>query len=208
MPRTRLHSGTAGFSMMELMVTLAVVGTIAAIALPQISRAVAFERLNGAIRSVSNSAALAKTKAGAQFQRERLFLDRGANSYHLETCVPVVGAVPPRCNWTADSATTSLPINVTFNFAPVGAPPANTQPAINHAPACLDNQLIPAPIANSSCIVFNSRGIPIDDAGAPTNLDAVYITDGTAVLAVTVTTTGLIGVWNTQPLAVPAWKIA
>jgi len=213
-PRTRLHSGTAGFSLMELMVTLAVAGTIAAIALPQVSRAIAFERLNGSIRSLSNTAALAKTRAGAQFQRERLFLDRGANTYHLETCVPVVGAVPPRCNWTVDGVTTPLPVNVTFNFAPVGAPPPNTQPGINHAPACLDNQIIRTAIPNTSCIVFNSRGIPIVDDpapalnGGPTNADAVYITDGTAVLAVTVTTTGLIGVWNTQPVVVPLWKIA
>ena len=212
--RTPFHLRDAGFSLMELMVTLAFVATIAAIALPQMARAIAFERLNGAIRSISNSTSLAKTKAGAQFTRARLFIDRGANSYHLETCVPVVGAIPARCNWTADGGTTFLPVNVTFRFAPVGAPPPNTQAGINQANACLDNQLIRAAIANTSCIVFNSRGIPIVDDpppapnGGPTTGDAVYISDGSAVLAVTVTATGLIGVWNTQPTPVPQWKIS
>ncbi len=188
---------------MELMVVLAFAGTIAAIAIPQIARAVAAMRLNGAIRSLSDSAALAKTKAGAQFTRARVFIDLAANSYHLET---YVAGAPSQ--WVVDGGTTFLPNNVTFTFNPVGAPPANTQPAIQQAPACLDNATPPAAIGNTACLVFNSRGIPIDNNGVPTNLDAVYISDGTAVLGVTVSPTGLIGVWNTQPLAVPLWKIA
>jgi type II secretory pathway pseudopilin PulG len=200
--RTRLHRGTAGFSLVELMVVLAFAGTITAIAIPQIARAVALSRLNGAIRSISNAAALAKTKAGAQFTRSRLFVDLGANSFHLETFVP---GAPGQ--WVVDGGTTFLPNNVTFRFNPVGAAPLNTQPAIGQADACLDNAVPPAPIGNTACIVFNSRGIPIFN-GLPTNRDAVYISDGTAVLGVTVLPTGLIGVWSTPPLAVPQWKIS
>ena len=204
--RTRVHSRTAGFSFMELVVVLAVLGTLAAIAMPVITKALASMRLSGAIRSISNVTAVTKTKAGAQFTRARLYIDRGANSYHIETWVP--GAVPGTGNWVADGGTSFLPVNVTFNFNPVGAAPANTQPAIGHAPACLDSNVPPAPIANTSCVVFNSRGIPINDVGAPTTADAVYISDGNAVLAVTVTATGLIGVWTTPPSAVPAWTIS
>jgi len=191
---------------MELMVVLAFVGTIAAIALPMMSRALASIRLNGAIRSISNVAAVTKTKAGAQFTRARLYIDRAANSYHIETWIP--GAAPGTGNWVADGGTSFLPVNVTFNFNPVGSAPANTQPAIGHAPPCMDDNAPPAAIANTSCIVFNSRGIPINDVGAPTTADAVYITDGSAVLAVTVTATGLIGVWNTTPSVIPAWTIS
>jgi prepilin-type N-terminal cleavage/methylation domain-containing protein len=204
--RTRLHSREDGFSMMEMVVVLAVMGTIAAIAMPVITRALASMRLNGAIRSISNATAATKTKAGAQFTRARLYLDRGANSYHIETYVP--GAVPGTGNWVVDGGTTFLPVNVTFNFNPVGTPPANTQLLINHAPACLDNNTPPLPIANTSCVVFNSRGIPIDNGGGPTTADAVYISDGTAVLAVTVSATGLIGVWATPPTVAPAWTIS
>jgi prepilin-type N-terminal cleavage/methylation domain-containing protein len=205
---TPLHSHDAGFTLTEMMVVLAIMGTIGAIALPQITRALASMRLNGAIRSIANSAAATKTKASAQFTRARLYVDRGANSYHMEICVPIAGAVPARCLWTPEGGTTFLPANVTFDFNPVGAAPANTQPAIGHAPLCLDNAVPQLPIPNTSCVVFNSRGIPVDDAGAPTNLDAVYITDQTAVLGMTVSLTGLIGVWATPPQAVPAWTVA
>jgi len=198
--RTRLHLSDGGFSLTELMVVLAFMGVIGAIALPQITGTLASMRLNGAIRTISNTTALTKTKAGAQFTRARLYIDRGAKSYHIET---FTGG-----QWIADGGTTWLPQNVSFGFAPVGAPPQDTQNPFGHAPPCLNNNVPAQPIGNTSCVVFNSRGIPIDDIGGPTTADAVYITDGTSVLAVTVSATGLIGVWNTPALVIPAWTIS
>ena len=43
-----------------------------------------------------------------------------------------------------------------------------------------------AAIANTACIMFNSRGVPIDSTFAPTGDDALYVTDGMAVYGVTV----------------------
>jgi hypothetical protein len=94
---------------------------------------------------------------------------------------------------------------VTFGFGVVATAPTNTQPVIGQAPACLDNAS--APIGNTACIVFNSRGIPIDNTPSPTTADALYITDGNLVLGVTVTATGLIGVWNTPPVAGYHWTL-
>jgi len=53
-------------------------------------------------------------------------------------------------------------------------------------------------ISNTSCIVFNSRGIPIDSTGAPTANDAFYITDGSTVYAGTMSATGLFQLWRTD----------
>jgi prepilin-type N-terminal cleavage/methylation domain-containing protein len=200
--RTRTRLVDAGFSLMELMVVLAFVGTLAAIAIPTVTRALASIRLNGAIRTIANMTAVTKTRAASKFSRARLYVDRTSNSFHVETWDSTV--VPAQ--WVVDGGTTFLPVNVTFGFGVVGAPPANTQPAIQLAPACLDNA--GAVVGNTDCIVFNSRGIPIDNAGAPTNVDALYITDGTTVLGVTVTGTGLIGVWSTPRVVAPLWTIA
>ena len=200
--RTRTRLFDAGFSLIELMVVLAFIGTLAAIATPIIGGAVASMRLNGSARAIANLTAVTKTKAAAKFSRARLYADRNNNSFHLETWDSTV--VPAQ--WVVDGGPTFLPVNVTFGFGVVGAPPPNTQPAIQLALPCLDNAGVA--VANTDCMVFNSRGIPIDNAGAPTNGDALYITDGTTVLGVTVTGTGLIGVWSTPPVAVPLWKIS
>ena len=197
---TRRRSGVAGFTMMELVVVLAVIGILAAIALPMIGRALTSMRLTGAARSVSNLTASAKTKAAAQFTRARVFVDLTSNSYHLETWN---GAA-----WVASGGTSVLPPGVTFGFGAVATPPPNTQPAIGQAPNCFDNAAPPAAIGNTACVVFNSRGIPIDNTPQPTTSDALYITDGTLVLGVTVTATGLIGLWNTPPTAAPSWTIS
>jgi prepilin-type N-terminal cleavage/methylation domain-containing protein len=204
---TRRTWRDAGFTFLEIAVVLAIIGILSAIALPVISRALAGMRLNGAARSISNLTAATKTKAASQFTRARLFVDKSTNSYHIDTWDATVG------NWVAVGGTTSLPPGVTFGFGVVAAPPANTQPAINQAAQCLDNAL--ALIGNTACIVFNSRGIPIDDTpppsplrGSPTPADALYITDGNLVFGITVSATGLIGVWYTPPLAAPSWTIS
>jgi prepilin-type N-terminal cleavage/methylation domain-containing protein len=202
---TRRTTSAAGFTMVEMAVVLAVIGIISAIALPVIGRALTQMRLTGAARTISNLTASAKTKAAAGFTRARVFVDLTSNSYHMETWNGVA--------WVASGGIFTLPTGVNFGFGVVGTPPTNTQPTIKQAPNCLDNGtpplVPPAPIANTACFVFNSRGIPIDDSTTqPTQWDALYITDSTTVLGVTVTTTGLIGVWTTPVLAAPQWTIS
>jgi prepilin-type N-terminal cleavage/methylation domain-containing protein len=197
---TQGTSGDAGFTMLEIAVVLAFIGILSAIALPMIGRALSAMRLSGAARSISNLTSATKTSAAAQFTRARLFVDLTTNSYHIETWN---GAA-----WVASGGTTALPPGVTFGFGAVGTPPANTQPAIGQAPNCLDNGAPPAAIGNTACVVFNSRGIPIDNTPQPTTSDALYITDGNMVFGVTVTATGLIGVWSTPPTAAPSWTIS
>jgi prepilin-type N-terminal cleavage/methylation domain-containing protein len=195
---TRRTLSGAGFTMLEMVVVIAIIGILAGVALPVMSRALAAMRLNGAARSISNLTAATKTKAAAQYTLARLFVDTTAGSYHLETWN---GAA-----WVASGGTTALPTGVSFGWGAVGAPPPNTQaPPILQAPFCTDNATPPAPIGGTACIVFNSRGIPLPQ---PTTADAIYITDGNMVLGVTVSPTGLIGVWSTPSLAAPSWTIS
>src|SRR5215471_14587946 len=82
---TRRSSSISGFTMLEMVVVIAVIGILAGIALPVMSRALAAMRLTGAARSISNLTAATKTKAAANFTRARLFVDKSTGSYHLET---------------------------------------------------------------------------------------------------------------------------
>jgi hypothetical protein len=94
---------------------------------------------------------------------------------------------------------------VRFGFDPVGTAPPNTTAAIGQAPMCKSNAVPPADIAGTACIIFNSRGTPIDSNGAPNNLGALYLTDGTAVYGVTVSATGMARTWRTVASAAPSW---
>jgi prepilin-type N-terminal cleavage/methylation domain-containing protein len=203
--RTRLHSRDAGFTFLEIVAVLAILGIISAIALPSITRGLANMRLNGAARGLSNTAAVAKTKAASQFTRARLYVDRNAQTFHVEIWNGTTN------QWVADGAITALPTGVTFGWGPVGAPPTNMLPqAIQWALACRDNASPSNPINQTSCIEFNSRGIPVDETTnfGPTDKNTLYIGDGTTVLGLTVAPTGLIGLWTTPSVAAPTWTIS
>jgi hypothetical protein len=95
---------------------------------------------------------------------------------------------------------------VAFGFASLAAPPPNTQNAIGMSPPCTTDDGA-ATIANTSCIVFNSRGVPVTVNGAvatPTGNNALYVTNGSSVFATTVTATPLVRAWW-SPSANPSW---
>jgi Tfp pilus assembly protein PilE len=194
---TRVGRGSEGFSLIEVFVVMVMTLTLAAITIPSTTNLFSHLRLSGDARALSNTIALAKMRAAADFTRARLRLNTTGRTYQVERFqrMGVVG-------WVAEGAAEPLSYQVNVSPGALAAPPPNTQPALAQAPACLDNA--GAAIANTACVVFNSRGIPIDDAGLPTGLDAIYITDGTAVYAVTVAATGLIRLWKSAPNAA-AW---
>jgi len=179
--------GTSGFSLIEVMVSMSVMMVLAAIAVPMVSSASSNVKLSDQADNVSNYVGLAKMRATARFSRARVYVDRGARSYVLQVWSSGAAA------WANDTAVTTLPAGLSFSFGALDAPPTNTQPAIAFAGKCTNDA--GNDIANTSCITFNSRGIPIDKAGSPVGGNAFYLTDGTGVRAVTVTATPLIRNW-------------
>src|SRR5262249_48055449 len=131
--------------------------------------------------------------------RVRIFADLSTNQFHLETFDKTTST------WVVDGGTTTLSQRVSFGFGPVGVPPPNTTPAIAQAPLCKNNAVPPVDMANTACIIFNSRGAPIDPNGAPSTLGALYVTDGSAVYGVTVSATGMARTWRTLSRTVPTW---
>jgi prepilin-type N-terminal cleavage/methylation domain-containing protein len=188
-----------GFSLLEIMIVVGLTGVIAAIAVPMVGNNLAYYRLSGDARSNANATGLGKMRAASVFGHERLYVDRAARTYRLETWDKTTST------WLADGAAGALSQNVTYSFGVVGQAPPNTQGVIDQSPPCKNNAGT-ADIANTSCIIFNSRGLPIDNAGQPF-VYGLYVTDGTAVYAITVSATGTVRTWRTQPTVVPTWSL-
>lgn len=197
MALTTRSNAQRGFSLMEIMLVLAVTGVVAAIAVPMMSNSLAYYRLSGDARTTANAAGLGKMRAASVFGHERLYVDLTARSFRLETWDKTTSA------WLADGAAGFLSQNVTYSFGVVGTAPPNTQGVIAQSPPCKNNAGT-ADIVNTACIIFNSRGLPIDNAGQPF-VYGLYVTDGTAVYGITVSATGTVRTWRTLPLVVPVW---
>jgi len=201
MMRMSLTRDRRGFSLLEMIFTLAISMVLMAIAAPMMGNALGYYRLSGDARALSNAVSVAKMRAASDFTQARLFVDLTAG-YHLETFkkTPAPGA------WTPEGGTTNLSGTETFSFGGLAAAPTNTQAVITQgvtgSAQCKD--AAGNNIANSVCILFNSRGIPVDTTGAPTGAGALYITDGAAVYGITISATGSIITWQ-SPASTASW---
>lgn len=199
-----MRAGIAGFSLIELMLTVGVAGVVAAVAIPMMGSTIGSLRLDGDARSLTNAVSVTKLRAAASFSKARLYVDLTADGFRVETWQK------SSASWVSEGGVTYLSsAEEAFSFGAVGSPPPDTQAVIAQAPSCL--QADGSAIGNTACIVFNSRGIPVTDAagttGGPTNAGALYITDGTAVFGITVAATGSIQLWRTNPGATPSWSL-
>jgi Tfp pilus assembly protein FimT len=189
-----------GFSAVELLIALTLTGTIAAIGLPITGNTLADFRLSGDAHALANAAAVAKMRAATLFSSARLYVDLGAKTYHIEkwqkTGTPA---------WMADGGVTLINANDALSFGVVATAPPNTQTTIGQALAC--RSAANSVIANTACIVFNSRGIPVDSTGAPIGTDAVYLSGDPGVWGITVAATGQIQLWRTFATVTPTWTL-
>ena len=193
-----------GFSLVELMMVVAIMGVLVAITVPMSGNTIRYLKLSGDARELSNATAVAKMRAAAKFTQSRLYVDVTGRAFYVQTFDKASGT------WTTEGGATSLSSTVTFGYGPIATPPPNTQTTIDQAPPCMTMAGSPpaeVPVANTACIIFNSRGIPVDTTGSPTGLDAVYLTDGSAVYGITVAATGFIRTWQSHYTSTPTWTL-
>ena len=198
------YKDSRGFSLIELMMVVAIIGTLAAITVPMSGNAIRYLKLSGDAREISNATAVAKMRAAAKFTQSRLYVDLTGRQFYVQTFDKTTST------WTTEGGAVSLSSTVTFSHGPVAAPPPDTQTTIGQAPECVNlagSPPAPVPVSNTACVIFNSRGIPIDTTGSPTGLDAVYVTDGTSVYGITVAATGFIRTWQTMSASTPTWTL-
>ena len=193
-----------GFSLIELLMVVAIMGALAAITVPMSGNTIRYLKLSGDAREISNATAVAKMRAAAKFTQSRLYVDLTGRQFYVQTLDKATDT------WVTEGGATSLSSTVIFGFGPIATPPPDTQTTIAQAPACVNmagSPPVPTPVANTACVIFNSRGIPIDTTGSPTGLDAVYVTDGSAVYGITVAATGFIRTWQSHYTSTPTWTL-
>jgi Tfp pilus assembly protein FimT len=177
------NESQAGFSFIEILALLGILSTLLAVVLP-ISRSVAqIFSVSSDARNISASLSLARMLAASQSTHGRLYADLSANAFHVEVwnktanCWQTDGDTPNTCT-QATSPVTSLAQGVTFGFGPVTQGPTPPTNSIAQAASCNSGPAgtnSGAPIANTACIEFNSRGFAVDQTGALVISQAIYV---------------------------------
>jgi prepilin-type N-terminal cleavage/methylation domain-containing protein len=197
-----------GFSLTELLIAILVIGVIAAIAIPQTIAIVRNQRIRGDAHSLAGSVSIAKMRAGSDFTQARLYLDLAANKFRVDVWDQTNGCWHPdeapdgTCadDVTPGPTAVALSTGVTAGFAGAGGPPPQTTAALAQASPCTDKTRL-TPIPNTACIVFNSRGIPLNSLPG-----GLYITDTNTVSAVTVNASGMAQTWSTSATGGGNWR--
>ena len=189
----------AGFTAIEVLVVCAIIVVVGALASPLMGNMLGYYRLTGDARNVLNSVATAKMRAASSFSQTRLYVSLASRNFHVEEWNRTTN------QWVPEGPTTALAGTGSFSFGSTAVPPPNTQAAIAQSPLCRDNT--GGTIAGTACVVFNSRGLPVDSTGAPTGVNAYYLTDGIDTYAVTISATGMIRLWRTPARTTPTWAL-
>jgi hypothetical protein len=181
---------------------------VATIAVPAYLNVAANLRTSGDLRSINGLTALAKMRAASDFTHARVYADLNANTYHMEVwnkagnggagCWQTDGDTANPCTVTA-SPVFKLSRGDTFGTGgQTQGPTVAQQPTIATQVACQSTNGGNGTIASTECVMFNSRGIPINTSGAALATGAFYLTNGKVVDAVTVSATGSIQSWSSS----------
>ncbi|HMD37131.1 MAG TPA: prepilin-type N-terminal cleavage/methylation domain-containing protein [Vicinamibacterales bacterium] len=197
-----------GYSLIEVLTVVAITGVVMVIAVPMMGNLFGFFRLSGDARSISNAIAVAKMRAASDFSRVRIYVDLSGRTFKTQAWDKLANSGAGA--WKTEGGLTYLSSNVVFGYGAVGTAPPSSQGTIGMGcttgtctqQCTADDGTF---VSGTACVMFNSRGVPVDNTFAPTASDAFYVTDGSAVYGITVSATGMIRSWRTPPASTPTW---
>jgi Tfp pilus assembly protein FimT len=160
--RTRSIAGTRspkadasrGHSLVELLFAVVIIIIIAAMAIPKAVNVMQDVRMANDLRGISAQIFLARMRAASQGAKTQLNFSTTANNYQIEVYNSSTST------WAIYGGATNLSTGDTFGYGSITAP-AGQQ----------------SPIAQTTPIYFNSRGMATDSSGNATANSAIYFTN-------------------------------
>jgi type II secretory pathway pseudopilin PulG len=184
--------------MIEVLVVAVIVSVLAAMAIPFTSNTLRYFRVDGDARSLVNGVSMTKMRAASDFTAARFYVDLGARTYKVQDWNKATNA------WIDEGEVATLANLDTFGWGAAASAPPDAPSPIGQAPQCLDSA--GDAIDGTACVVFNSRGLPVDATGTPTGADSVYISDGSTTFCVAVSASGQVRLWRTPAALTPVWS--
>lgn len=153
---------------------MAMVLVLTAVTVPTVSTTLQTYKMMGAARMIAGELTLARMRAAASFTQGEVSFSTSAGTFQIQLYDKTTNA------FAAEGGTQYLISGITFGYGTISTP-AGTQTTI----------------AQSTQIIFNSRGIPVDNTGAPTGTYAIYLTNGVKqYYAVSVAVNSAIYIWR------------
>jgi prepilin-type N-terminal cleavage/methylation domain-containing protein len=168
--------GVSGFSLVEVLIVLAMAAILSAFAVPALTSAMRDMQLMGDARNIASALNNARLKAASLMNRYRVSFDVANNQWRLEKF---------------NSATNNYDLQqdvYELSTGLAGSGITFTASSESHPGSF--------PSSSSNAITFNSLGIPIDGANLPTSNNIIYLSKSDMDYAVTVTMTGKVQVWR------------
>jgi Tfp pilus assembly protein FimT len=167
-------SGARGFTLVEMTVALGMSFVMFSFAVLPLRQTVQGYRLAADARALSSQLGLARMRAAAEFTQAQLSIDLTGGTLQINVYDKTSG------QFETIGGVFPLSQGDSFSFGSVAVPAGGL-----------------ATLEQTPTITFNSRGVPIDAAGAPTSNSSLYLTDNNgSYWAVTVSAAGQIGVWQ------------
>jgi len=200
-----MHREDSGFSMLELLVVLLIMATIASFALPSALNSLKNYRLHSDATALASSMNVVRMRAAAQYAPYRLNIDTGAGTYIFEKlCGATLSSVDSACT-SAYAAYTTRQFEGGTQYAMRGNRYSSCRPSgVTAYPGTMtaDPSGCPTGGPNPLQIYFNTRGLPVNSTGSPlSNGGAVIylVNESNLVDAITVSLGGRVAIWNWAP---------